>query len=210
MSAAAVVSDVLRDPVTVAACSAAAALVLAHSLWPKLRDFSGFWGAVSAYRLVPDAWSRPVALAYLGAEAASLAALVAAPLHPGAALLAACVVAVASGAVGINLLRGRRDIRCGCGSDADNLRLSNGLLLRNLGLLAVLMLAAIAAAGLAAGTAPRAFTLLDTLAAGFCALALLLLWLGATQLLVNADRAARRTGRLAASHSSHPTHSPLS
>ena len=72
------------------------------------------------------------------------------------------------------------------------------------------MLAAIAAAGLAAGTAPRAFTLLDTLAAGFCALALLLLWLGATQLLVNADRAARRTGHLAASHSSHPTHSPLS
>ena len=207
MSAAAVASNVLRDPIVVAACSAAAALVLAHALWPKLRDFSGFWGAVSAYRLVPDAWSRWVALAYVGAETASVAALVAAPLHPGAALLAACVVVLASGAVGINLLRGRRDIRCGCGSDADSLRLSKGLLLRNLGLLAVLVLAAITAAGLAADTAPRAFTLLDTLAAGFCALALLLLWLGATQLLVNADRATHHSGRLA---SSHPTHSTLS
>ncbi|EHP37922.1 hypothetical protein OR16_40054 [Cupriavidus basilensis OR16] len=207
MSAAAVVSNLLRDPVVAAACSAAAALVLAHSLWPKLRDFSGFWSALSAYRLVPDAWSRWVALAYVGAEAASVAALVAAPLHPGAALLAACVITVASGAVGINLLRGRRDIRCGCGSDTDSLRLSPGLLLRNLGLVAVLVLAAITAAGLAADTAPRAFTLLDTLAAGFCALALLLLWLGATQLLVNADRATRRTGRPA---SSHPTHSTFS
>ena len=84
MSAAAVVSNLLCDPVVVAACSAATALALAHSLWPKLRDFSGFWGAVSAYRLVPDAWSRWVALAYVGAEAASVAALVAAPLHPGA------------------------------------------------------------------------------------------------------------------------------
>ena len=87
------VSDVLRDPVVAAACSAAAALVLAHSLWPKLRDFSGFWGAVSAYRLVPDAWSRPVALAYLGAEAASVAALVAAPLHSGGATSAAAAAA---------------------------------------------------------------------------------------------------------------------
>ncbi len=205
MSAAGMISSILRDPVVVAACSAAAALVLAHSLWPKLRDFAGFWGAVSAYRLVPQAWSRRVALAYAGAEAASVAALVAAPLHPGSALLAASVVAIASGAVGISLLKGRRDIRCGCGSDADSLRLSPGLLVRNLGLLAVLALAAATAAGLAADAAPRPFAMLDSLAAGFCALALLLLWLGATQLLVNADRAMRRTGAAHSTRSTRPT-----
>ncbi|MGT2494005.1 amine dehydrogenase large subunit [Cupriavidus basilensis] len=53
MSAAAEISNVLRDPVVVAACSAAAALVLAHSLWPKLRDFTGFQAAVR--RLPADA-----------------------------------------------------------------------------------------------------------------------------------------------------------
>ncbi|MGE8369180.1 MULTISPECIES: MauE/DoxX family redox-associated membrane protein [unclassified Cupriavidus] len=201
MSAAAEISNVLRDPVVVAACSAAAALVLAHSLWPKLRDFTGFQAAVSAYRLMPQAWSRWVALAYAGAEAASVAALVATPLRPGAALLAALAVAIASGAVGINLLRGRRDIRCGCGSAADSLRLSPGLLARNLGLLAVLGLAAATAAGLAADAAPRAFTLPDYLAAGFCALALLLLWLGATQVLVNADRAAAPSRRTHSTYS---------
>jgi len=63
--------------------------------------------------------------------------------------------------------------------------LSGGLVGRNAALLAVL---AVAAASAAVGSERRMATL-DFAAAGFCALALLLMWLGATQLLVNAGRA---------------------
>jgi len=46
----------------------------------------------------------------------------------------------------------------------------------------------VAAASATVGSERRMATL-DFAAAGFCALALLLMWLGATQLLVNAGRA---------------------
>lgn len=177
--------DLIGDPVVTAACSAAGALVLLLSVVPKLRDFDRFHGAVDAYRLVPPAWARLVAMAFVAAEAGAALLLALAPLHPGAALVAMAVVALASGAVAVNLLRGRRDIRCGCGGEDDSMPLSGALLARNAALVAVL---AAGAASAAAGNG-RAMSALDFAAAGFCTLALLLMWLGATQLLANAGRA---------------------
>ncbi len=177
--------DLIGDPVVTAACSAAAALVLLLSVAPKLREPDRFHAAVDAYRLVPAAWSRAVALAYVGIEAMAVVLLALMPLQPASALAAIVVAGVATGAVAINLLRGRRDIRCGCGGVDDSMPLSGGLLWRNAALLAVLAIAA-ASAGTGNG---RSMTALDFAAAGFIALALLLMWLGATQLLVNAGRA---------------------
>jgi len=177
--------SLIGDPVVTAACSAAAALVLWLSAVPKLREFDRFHAAIEAYRLVPISWSRTVALAFVAGEAGVALLLTLTPLHAASALAAIGVIAVATGAVAINLLRGRRDIRCGCGGRDDSMPLSAGLLWRNAALLAVL---ATAAASAAKGSA-RAMAALDYAAAGFCAVALLLMWLGATQLLVNAGRA---------------------
>jgi len=175
----------LGDPIVTAACSAAGALVLLLSVAPKLRGFDRFHGAVDAYRLVPSAWSRAVALAFVAAEAGAALLLALMPLHAASALAAIAVAALATGAVTVNLLRGRRDIRCGCGGADDSMPLSGGLVGRNAALLAVL---AVAAASAAVGS-ERRMAALDFAAAGFCTLALLLMWLGATQLLVNAGRA---------------------
>ncbi|QYY28826.1 hypothetical protein K2O51_00935 [Cupriavidus pinatubonensis] len=176
--------DLIGDPVVTAACSAAAALVLLLSVAPKLREPARFHGAVDAYRLVPTAWSRVVAIGFIGAEALAVLLLALMPLQAASALAAMGVTGLATGAVAINLIRGRRDIRCGCGGADDSMPLSAGLLGRNAVLLAVL---SIAAASAAVGNG-RAMSALDYAAAGFIALALLLMWLGATQLLVNAGR----------------------
>lgn len=179
------VFDLIGDPVVTASCSAAAALVLLLSVAPKLREPDRFHGAIDAYRLVPAAWGRAVALAFIGAEALAVLLLALMPLQAASSLAAMGVAGVATGAVAINVLRGRRDIRCGCGGADDSMPLSGGLLWRNAALLAVLGIAAASAAG---GNG-RAMSALDYAAAGFIALALLLMWLGATQLLVNAGRA---------------------
>ncbi|MGN5476182.1 MauE/DoxX family redox-associated membrane protein [Cupriavidus basilensis] len=177
--------DLLGDPIVTAACSAAAALVLLLSVAPKLREPDRFHAAIDAYRLMPTAWSRAVAVTFIGAETLAVLLLALMPLQAASALAAIAVTGLATGAVAVNLLRGRRDIRCGCGGADDSMPLSSGLLGRNAVLLAVL---GVAAASAAAGSG-RAMSALDLAAAGFIALALLLMWLGATQLLVNAGRA---------------------
>jgi hypothetical protein len=154
------------------------------SVWPKLRDFTQFEPAFIAYRLTPERFSRPLALAFVASEAAAALLLTLAPLQPLGALLGSAVVALATGAVVINLVRGRREIRCGCGSAAESMPLSLGLVGRNLALLMILGLAAWSAID---GT-QRQLGILDFAAAAFSAFAMLLMWLLATQLLVNAGR----------------------
>jgi hypothetical protein len=175
----------IADPVVTAACSAAAALALMLSVAPKLRDLDRFHAAFDAYRLLPSAWTRAAALAFVAAEACAALLLVVLPLQPLSALAGLGVVGLATVAVCANLARGRRDIRCGCGSTADSMPLSGGLVVRNGALLAVLATAAVSAAS----GSPRALAPLDYAAASFCAVALLLIWQAATQLLVNAGRA---------------------
>jgi len=175
----------LADPVVAAACHAAAALVLALSVAPKLRDFPRFHAALAAYALVPPAWTHLAALSFVAAEAGAALLMVGLPQHPASALAGLAVAGLATAAVCANLARGRRELHCGCGAAGDSMPISGALVARNAGLLAVM---ALAAASARAGET-RVLGALDYAAAGFCALAVLLLWLAATQLLVNAGRA---------------------
>ncbi len=189
----------LADPIVAAACHAAAALVLGLSVAPKLRDLARFQAAFAAYGLLPPAWTRAGALAFVAAEGAAALGMVLLPQSPGPALAGLAVAGLATAAVAVNLARGRRELRCGCGAAADSMPISGALLARNAGLLAVLAVAAASTSSSLAGAAgisdvagtgmARALGTLDWAAAAFCALALLLLWLAATQLLVNAGRA---------------------
>jgi len=102
--------------------------------------------------------------------------------RPGlVATASAVLLAVYTSAIGINLLRGRIHIGCGCGvagsSDGDQ-QLSSGLLIRNSILIAIALVAAIP-------TAVRSFGVVDYVTLGTTLLASALLYAGANQLLAN-------------------------
>lgn len=91
-----------------------AALLLAGAAVGKLRRPADTLRAVSAYRVLPDAFVSPAALALPLVELAAALGLVLMP-HPAAAWGAALLFAVFAAAVGVNLARGRRALDCGCG-----------------------------------------------------------------------------------------------
>lgn len=153
------------DPVVVHAAAAGIAAVLLIGAVEKLRAPEVFADAVDNYRLLP-AWS-------VGAAARALPwleLLAGALLLPTAtrgigAALALALLLLFTAAIGINLLRGRTRIDCGCGGN-EHIPLSGGLVVRNAVLMGLAMVAAITPAA-------RPAVWLDALAAGFAAIFLL-------------------------------------
>jgi hypothetical protein len=169
------------DPVAGHASAAALAIVFLVGAWHKLADLDAFGYAVERYRLLAAPLARLVALALPPVEAlAGLLLLVPATRGVGAAL-AALLLAVVSGAVVANLLRGRRDIDCGCGAPGTGRRLSWALVARNAALLAVCAVAA-------APEQARELVWLDAFTAVFAALALWAVYGAADELLADVRR----------------------
>ncbi|WP_035692896.1 MauE/DoxX family redox-associated membrane protein [Azospirillum halopraeferens] len=157
-------------------------LLFARAALHKLWDFTAFTGYVADYRLVPDGLSRAAAMTALGAELLCVAALVVPGGQAAGSLLAVALLLGYAAAMGVNLLRGRDRIECGCGGAVQPL--GRGLLVRNGAL------AAVAAVGL--GGAPYA---LPAGAAVATLLAGATLWVGyvlVEQLLANAAYLRRR------------------
>lgn len=150
------------DPVAVGAVVGALALVLFAAAWHKLAQAEVFAAALQAYELVPVRAVVAVGRALPLVEAA-IGVGVLVPLTRQPALIAfAALMLLYAGAMGANLLRGRRQIDCGCGGESHPL--SWGLVLRN----AVLAAVALAVSG---PTSQRGFEWLDgiTLVAGVLA-----------------------------------------
>ena len=173
------------DPVAVGAVIGALALVLFAAAWHKLAEPEVFAGALQAYDLLPTAAVLGVAWALPFVEVAiGIGVLV--PLTRQPALFAlAALLAVYAGAIAINLLRGRRQIDCGCGGEAHPL--SWGLVVRN----AVLAGAALAVSG---PTIQRGFEWLDGVTLVLGLLAFYALYLMFDELL----RQSSRLGQLRA------------
>ena len=110
----------MNDPVLLYAASAALACVLLLGALEKLKDMAGFATIVSAYRILPAGWSGAFAWAYALSEALAGALLLAPPWQAAGAQLALLVLAAATLALAFNLLRGYRDIDCGCGGPASS------------------------------------------------------------------------------------------
>ena len=132
-----------------ATAAAFTALVFVRAAWHKLTDFTSFTGFVADYELLPPALVRPAAAALTATELAVPVAM----LIPGGqmvgAVLAVVLLCLYAAAMGINILRGRTRIECGCGG-APNL-LSPVLLVRNA------VLAGVAAIPIAAGSGGLSF-----------------------------------------------------
>jgi hypothetical protein len=161
------------DPVLAWAARLALAGVFAGAARHKWRDLSAFAAALAAHRLVPGALVPALARALATAEAAVAAGLLVPASAAAAGCAAAALLAVYSGAVAINLARGRREIDCGCSARPQPL--SRGLLARNAALGAAALLAALP-------VAERAMIWVDALSAAAGATALAFVWLAAQSL----------------------------
>lgn len=107
------------------------ASVFARALVGKLRAPRHFVEALRGYELLPKALAWPAAALLLASEVVLIPAL----LLPSSAALAAGFAAglllLYATAIAINLLRGRRDIDCGCGGPLQRQSLHPLLVLRN-------------------------------------------------------------------------------
>lgn len=155
------------DPAVSAVLRVALAAVLAGAAVHKLRDLHAFRVALGDYQLVPWALTGLVAPALVAAEAGTAALLLSPLARPAGFAAAATLLSLYSLAIAVNLVRGRRDLDCGCFGPALHVRLGGGLLARNGALIAA------ALAGLAP-PAPRALGALDlaTIAGALAFLAL--------------------------------------
>jgi Methylamine utilisation protein MauE len=119
------------------------ALVYLAAAAGKMRHWAVFQGVVANYRLLPDFLVAPVAYGLPPFEALLGVTLLFSVLSPWAELVAAALLLLFAAAMGINLLRGRRDIDCGCFQGALRQTLSWVLVIRNAVMALLLCLALI-------------------------------------------------------------------
>lgn len=89
-------------------------LLLASAAVHKLRNPARFRSALAGYRLLPEAALSASGVVVIGIEFAAAALLVLPAERPLGGALAAALMAAYGTAIGINLLRGRTRIDCGC------------------------------------------------------------------------------------------------
>ncbi len=167
------------DPVIGWMAAAAAAAIFAASGALKFYDLEVFRGAVTNYRLIPEWLATPFAWTAPMIESAAALGLLLSPLRASAALVLIVLLGVFTGAIVINLVRGRTDIDCGCFGPALRQRLSWWLLARN-GALCVLLAIALTPAG------ARPMDFLDLATAAMAAATVVVLYTAANYLIANA------------------------
>jgi hypothetical protein len=174
----------MLDPVAASALCAVLSVIFLTGAWQKLRDPALFQANVENYRLLPDVLARPAAILLPVWELAAGVLVLFESMRTAGAVLALGLLTVVTAAVCINLLRGRTEIDCGCGSLGGHVgdqTLNWGLPARN----AVLALAAVL---VLREDAARALVWIDYLSVAGATLGLLGLYVTANQLMANSPR----------------------
>lgn len=172
----------MGDPAIGWAVRLTLALLFCVSAGAKLAAREAFVAVVEGYRLLPRGALRPAAYAIMAAEAAAAAGLWLPGSAPYAAGLGVALLAAFSVAMAVNLLRGRREIDCGCFGPLLRQRLSWWLVARNAVLAALAVWVIRTGPGGAGGLAGRAPTWLDGVTAVGAAGAAATLYLAIHQL----------------------------
>jgi len=102
------------DPLVVLTISGSLSVLFAISAVHQGWSVSTFVGVVRNYRLLPEIVVMPVAGLILSAQGLTAAALIWEPTRTAAACAAAGLLGLFAAAMGINILRGRTRIDCGC------------------------------------------------------------------------------------------------
>ncbi|AFT68451.1 Methylamine utilization protein MauE [Alloalcanivorax dieselolei B5] len=113
--------------------------IFLRALLHKVSDFTEFQGFVADYRLLPHTLVTPASVLLLVLEALIVIGLLFNPSRAFALYLAAALLSLYAAAMGVNLLRGRTRVECGCGGIPQPLH--HSLVLRN----AILVIAALTA-----------------------------------------------------------------
>ncbi len=120
------------DPIHSLIVAILVAFVFAHAATHKVLDYTRHVGIVANYRVMP-AWFVPLLapLVIILEYAAAILALLPAT-RPTGLILAAGLLLAYLFSIGLNLLRGRTSIDCGCGWGSQEHPISGWLLIRNL------------------------------------------------------------------------------
>jgi Methylamine utilisation protein MauE len=186
------------DPLITIIISISMSLLFGIAAVHKLRAVAVFRAAMDEYQLIPRQLSGPVAIFLIVTELLAATLVLIPPARaPGFVVMAGLLFIYTTG-ISINLLRGRRDIDCGCSGPASRHELSGWLVSRNL-ILLVLVLLSLVLPGLdlqgVGWSAQRPLNWLDSLVVLFSVMVASGLYMGLNQLLAQAPRlAALRTG----------------
>ncbi len=108
------------------------ACLLVWAVAHKLRDLAAFVVTFNEYRLMPVSFSGPIAVLLVGIEASIALGYVIPAWAQTAGLAGAGLFLLYAGAIGINLLRGRTHIDCGCFGPGRGEPISPAMVVRNL------------------------------------------------------------------------------
>ena len=173
------------DPVLLATLRAALALLFAAAALHKLRDRASFAAVLAEYRVLPGPLLH-IGVWLVPALEAAVAVALALPGRLGP-LGGALLLALYGGAIALNLVRGRRELDCGCLGPSLRQPISGALVARN----AVLVAAALACL---LPAAPRALVWLDAATIAAATACLALFWHGAHRVLALRPRLAALRG----------------
>lgn len=125
------------DPAVAMTLRASLAVLFLAAVTHKLRDLPRFRATLADYRVLPGPAVGLAALAVVAAELAVVLLLAVPGLSRPAALSATGLLALYGAAIGVNLMRGRRHIDCGCTPASARRPISGWLVVRNVVLVAV-------------------------------------------------------------------------
>jgi hypothetical protein len=125
------------------ALSTAAAFVFAAFAQAKMRDRHRFVQSISRYRVVPPVLAKPLAVVLIGVELGIAIGLVLPIYRTFAAVFGIALLTLFLTAMGIVLLRGDKDVDCGCSLRRNLSPVGPASLARTFGLILVLGLIAI-------------------------------------------------------------------
>lgn len=189
------------DPVLAVVLRGALALLFVVAALHKLRDRDAFRATLDAYALLPSALTAPLARAVPLVELVAALLLVAPRAAAVGASIAVLLLSVYALAMGVNLLRGRRDLDCGCMGPGAHSPIGPELLVRNLFLIV---------AALVAGFAPihaRALVWVDFVTVPLAVAVLAALYAAVERVLALAPTvAALRADLREAADASHDAH----
>ena len=189
------------DPVLAVVLRGALALLFVVAAVHKLRDRDAFRATLDAYALLPSALTAPLARAVPLVELVAALLLVAPRAAAVGASIAVLLLSVYALAMGVNLLRGRRDLDCGCMGPGAHSPIGPELLVRNLFLIV---------AALVAGFAPihaRALVWVDFVTVPLAVAVLAALYAAVERVLALAPTvAALRADLREAADASHDAH----
>jgi len=169
------------DPIYSLTIAVLIAFVFALAAIHKVLDYSRHAGVVADYHVVP-AWSVPVLAPLLIVLEFAVVVLVLLPGTRSAGLiLTTGLLLVYIFSIGLNLVRGRISIDCGCGWGSQSHPISAWLIFRNLMMIAVVVAALLPSAG-------RSLYLADWILAAFAGTAAIAIYSIADLLIANGSK----------------------